>query len=214
MRAELPKREPDRVRLVGASAARTASASPTTRPGRRRRSSCTTARRTPTASCTWGTSSTACSRTRWSRSTCSTARYADFVPGWDMHGLPIERETLKHLGPATSHHEIDPLELRAKCRERALYVARHPARHDAADGRLRPLRRSVHDDRAGVRGDDRRDAGRSRRGRPDSTRACARRCGASTTRRRWPKPRSSTRTRPRSRSTSASPARPRSARRS
>ncbi|MEA2785385.1 MAG: isoleucyl-tRNA synthetase, partial [Candidatus Eremiobacteraeota bacterium] len=24
-------------------------------------------------------------------------RSADFVPGWDMHGLPIERETLKHL---------------------------------------------------------------------------------------------------------------------
>ncbi len=46
-------------------------------------------------------------------------RYADFVPGWDMHGLPIERETLLHLG-LRSHHEIDPLELRARCKERAL----------------------------------------------------------------------------------------------
>ncbi len=47
-------------------------------------------------------------------------KWADFIPGWDMHGLPIELETLKHLG-IKDFHEIDPLELRAKCRERALY---------------------------------------------------------------------------------------------
>ncbi len=47
-------------------------------------------------------------------------KYAKFVPGWDMHGLPIELETLKHLGIA-DFHTIDPLELREKCRERALY---------------------------------------------------------------------------------------------
>ncbi len=47
-------------------------------------------------------------------------RAARFVPGWDMHGLPIELETLKHLG-VKDFHEIDPLELRAKCKERALY---------------------------------------------------------------------------------------------
>jgi len=46
-------------------------------------------------------------------------RWADFVPGWDMHGLPIERETLVHLG--LDFHKVDPLELREKCRERALY---------------------------------------------------------------------------------------------
>jgi isoleucyl-tRNA synthetase len=44
---------------------------------------------------------------------------AIFVPGWDMHGLPIEYETLKHLG--LDFHRVDPIELRAKCRERALY---------------------------------------------------------------------------------------------
>ncbi len=38
-----------------------------------------------------------------------------------------------------------------------------PARADAADGHVRTLRRPVHDDRAGVRGDDRRDARGSRR---------------------------------------------------
>jgi isoleucyl-tRNA synthetase len=47
-------------------------------------------------------------------------KWAEFIPGWDMHGLPIELETLKYLG-IKDFHEIDPLELREKCRERALY---------------------------------------------------------------------------------------------
>jgi isoleucyl-tRNA synthetase len=47
-------------------------------------------------------------------------KWAEFIPGWDMHGLPIELETLKHLG-IKDFHEIDPLELREKCKERALY---------------------------------------------------------------------------------------------
>ncbi len=47
-------------------------------------------------------------------------KWADFIPGWDMHGLPIELETLKHLG-IKDFHEIDPLELREKCKERALF---------------------------------------------------------------------------------------------
>jgi isoleucyl-tRNA synthetase len=47
-------------------------------------------------------------------------RWAKFVPGWDMHGLPIELETLKHL-KIKDFHQIDPIELRAKCKERALY---------------------------------------------------------------------------------------------
>ncbi|MGA2393999.1 MAG: isoleucine--tRNA ligase [Candidatus Lustribacter sp.] len=46
-------------------------------------------------------------------------KYANFVPGWDMHGLPIEMETLRHL--KLDFHNVDPLELREKCRERALY---------------------------------------------------------------------------------------------
>ncbi|MBV9103969.1 MAG: class I tRNA ligase family protein, partial [Candidatus Eremiobacteraeota bacterium] len=46
-------------------------------------------------------------------------RYAKFVPGWDMHGLPIEYEALKHLG--LDFREVDPVELRARCRDRALY---------------------------------------------------------------------------------------------
>jgi isoleucyl-tRNA synthetase len=46
-------------------------------------------------------------------------KHADFVPGWDMHGLPIELETLRHL--KLDFHHVDPLELRAKCEERAHY---------------------------------------------------------------------------------------------
>jgi len=46
-------------------------------------------------------------------------KYANFVPGWDMHGLPIEFETLRHL--KLDFRSVDPIELRAKCRERALY---------------------------------------------------------------------------------------------
>jgi isoleucyl-tRNA synthetase len=47
-------------------------------------------------------------------------KFAKFVPGWDMHGLPIELDTLKHLG-IKDFHTIDPLELREKCKERALF---------------------------------------------------------------------------------------------
>ncbi|MDQ2872616.1 MAG: isoleucine--tRNA ligase [Candidatus Eremiobacteraeota bacterium] len=47
-------------------------------------------------------------------------KWAKFVPGWDMHGLPIELETLKHL-KIKDFHAIDPIELRAQCKERALH---------------------------------------------------------------------------------------------
>jgi isoleucyl-tRNA synthetase len=47
-------------------------------------------------------------------------KWAKFVPGWDMHGLPIEYETLKFLG-LRDFHAIDPLELRERCKERALF---------------------------------------------------------------------------------------------
>ena len=43
---------------------------------------------------------------------------APYVPGWDTHGMPIEHAAIKILG--LNRHELDPLELRAKCREYAL----------------------------------------------------------------------------------------------
>ena len=51
-------------------------------------------------------------------------KFANFKPGWDMHGLPIELDTLKHL-KIKDFHAIDPLELRDRCRERALHWLDH-----------------------------------------------------------------------------------------
>ncbi|HEX5274865.1 MAG TPA: isoleucine--tRNA ligase [Candidatus Rubrimentiphilum sp.] len=48
------------------------------------------------------------------------SRWAKFVPGWDMHGLPIELETLRHL-KIKDFHDVDPVEFREKCKERALH---------------------------------------------------------------------------------------------
>ncbi len=39
---------------------------------------------------------------------------APFVPGWDCHGLPIEHQVLKELGP--KRKEISTLEIRKRCR--------------------------------------------------------------------------------------------------
>jgi len=44
-------------------------------------------------------------------------RKAEFVPGWDCHGLPIEQEVDKKLGP--KRHEMSKLELRNAYREYA-----------------------------------------------------------------------------------------------
>jgi isoleucyl-tRNA synthetase len=43
--------------------------------------------------------------------------YADIIPGWDCHGLPIEVQVLKNLGKEAS--KLSPSELRTKCREYA-----------------------------------------------------------------------------------------------
>lgn len=43
---------------------------------------------------------------------------APYVPGWDTHGMPIEHAAIKLLG--LNRHELNPLDLRAKCREYAL----------------------------------------------------------------------------------------------
>ena len=60
------------------------------RAGPRRSSCCTTARPTPTATSTSATRSTRSSRTWSSRSQQMLGKDANYVPGWDCHGLPIE----------------------------------------------------------------------------------------------------------------------------
>ncbi len=42
---------------------------------------------------------------------------APYVPGWDCHGLPIEHQVLKNLGP--KKHELSKLEIRKLCRDYA-----------------------------------------------------------------------------------------------
>ncbi len=60
-------------------------------------------------------------------------KYAKFVPGWDMHGLPIEYETLKFLG-IKDFHTIDPLELREQLQGTRALLARPAARTARAHG--------------------------------------------------------------------------------
>jgi len=51
-----------------------------------------------------------------------TGYYAPFIPGWDTHGLPNEIAAIKTF--KLNRKEIDPLELRQKCRESALHFMR------------------------------------------------------------------------------------------
>lgn len=44
--------------------------------------------------------------------------YAPYVPGWDTHGLPIERQAIKKLG--INRHEAGPVKFREACREFAI----------------------------------------------------------------------------------------------
>ena len=43
---------------------------------------------------------------------------APYVPGWDTHGMPIEHAAIKIMG--LNRHELNPLDLRHKCKEYAL----------------------------------------------------------------------------------------------
>ncbi|MBQ2615373.1 MAG: class I tRNA ligase family protein, partial [Synergistaceae bacterium] len=55
------------------------------------------------------------------KSKTMTGRYTPYVPGWDTHGLPIELRSLKDGGLSKLGTGVDPVELRAKCRETALH---------------------------------------------------------------------------------------------
>ena len=55
------------------------------------------------------------------KSKTMTGRYTPYVPGWDTHGLPIELRSLKDGGLSKLGTGVDPVELRAKCRDTALH---------------------------------------------------------------------------------------------
>ena len=44
--------------------------------------------------------------------------YAPYVPGWDTHGLPIERQAIKKLG--INRNEVTPTEFRKVCHDFAI----------------------------------------------------------------------------------------------
>jgi isoleucyl-tRNA synthetase len=46
-----------------------------------------------------------------------TGRDAPYIPGWDCHGLPIEHQVLKDLGP--KKQGMSTIEIRKRCREYA-----------------------------------------------------------------------------------------------
>ncbi|MBR4196322.1 MAG: isoleucine--tRNA ligase [Synergistaceae bacterium] len=50
-----------------------------------------------------------------------TGHYTPYVPGWDTHGLPIELRSLKDGGLSKLGTGVDPVELRAKCKQTALH---------------------------------------------------------------------------------------------
>ena len=123
---------------------------------------------------------------------------AVYVPGWDCHGLPIEHQVDKELGLDTASLDVrramDPLEKIGRCREYAARYIDIQQRGVQAPRRLRRLGAPVRDDGARVPGDDRARVRPVRRPRHRLQGPEARRTGACTARRRWPRPRSSTRT--------------------
>ena len=111
MRGDLAKREPDWVKQwqEGKLYERIRKA-----PRGGRSSSCTTVRRTPTATSTSATRSTRSSRTSSSRARALAGFDSPYVPGWDCHGLPIEHQVEKQHGK-----NIPAAEFRKLCREYA-----------------------------------------------------------------------------------------------
>ena len=65
---------------------------------------------------------------------------ADYVPGWDCHGLPIELKVDKELGP--KKRDMDRAQIIEACRAYAAQVDRQAADLVQAARHLRPLGRS------------------------------------------------------------------------
>jgi hypothetical protein len=182
----------------GASTASTSAGSRATRATRR--GSCTTGRRTRTATCTWGTFLNRVlkdvfvkvhlldgkvARSSCRAGTCTACRSSSRRSSTSARFPPDRSDRTAREVPRT----------RAALARRA---ARRSCAWACSATTIIPIARSI-------RSSKRRSSRRSRRSRKrsNSTRACVRRSGASATRRRSPKPRSNTRTQSRRRSTCA-----------
>ena len=90
-----------------------------------------------------------------------------YIPGWDCHGLPIEREVDKALGLDDASVDVrramDPVEKIRRCREHALKFVDIQRERVPTPRHLRRLGESVPDDGPGLRGRDRSRAGAAHR---------------------------------------------------
>ena len=75
---------------------------------------------------------------------------AEYVPGWDCHGLPIEHKVEQEL--KKKDKELDTLTIRKICRSYASKWLDTQRKRVQAVGRVRRVGRSVHDHEAGIRG--------------------------------------------------------------
>ena len=85
-----------------------------TRGGARRSSSCTTARRTPTATSTSGTALNKILKDLVVKSQTMAGFDAPYVAGYDCHGLPIELKVDRELGP--KKRDMSVADFRRACR--------------------------------------------------------------------------------------------------
>jgi isoleucyl-tRNA synthetase len=119
MRAGLPQREPEILKRwqdmdLYAAPAPPAAALPA--------SSSTTARPTPTATCISATAINKILKDIVSRSQAMMGKDANYVPGWDCHGLPIEwKVEEQYRAKGLDKDEVPINEFRRECREFAAH---------------------------------------------------------------------------------------------
>ena len=117
MRANLAAREPEWLAYwdeidVYQRVARDAREAPS-------RSSCTTVRRTRTATSTWAPAYNKVLKDLIVKYKSMRGYCAPYVPGWDCHGQPIEHQVEKKLGPEKMA-KISQAKLRELCRDWAM----------------------------------------------------------------------------------------------
>ena len=115
-----------------------------------RSTSCTTARRTPTAISTSGTRSTRSLKDFIVKSKTMAGFDSPYVPGWDCHGLPIEIKVDSELGSKKA--QMSAAEIRARVPQVRGEIRRPAARGFHPPRRLRRVGRPVpHDGRRHIR---------------------------------------------------------------
>ena len=120
---------------------------------------------------------------------------ANYVPGWDCHGLPIEwKVEEEYRSKGRDKDAVPVLDFRAECRAYAAALARRAVGRIPAPRRRRRLGRPLRDDGLPLRGDHRRRDRQVPAERLAVSRPAAGDVVARSRRPRWPRPRSNTTT--------------------